>query len=122
MWAWPSWASANTSKKAIVVKRTGRIADVPVGDAVLGRVIDSVGNPLDGKGPIETDERRRIEMVAPGVVARKSVHEPLYTGLKAIDAMTPVGQRPARIGHRRPPDRKNRHLGGRHHQPKGPGR
>ena len=89
-------------KEGDVVKRTGRIADVPVGDAVLGRVIDSVGNPLDGKGPIETDERRRIEVVAPGVVARKSVHEPLYTGLKAIDAMTPVGrgQRELVIGDR----------------------
>ena len=89
-------------KEGDSVKRTGRIADVPVGDAVLGRVIDPVGNPLDGKGPIESQERRRIEMVAPGVVARKSVHEPLYTGLKAIDAMTPVGrgQRELVIGDR----------------------
>ena len=89
-------------KEGDMVKRTGRIADVPVGDAVLGRVIDSVGNPLDGKGPIDTPDRRRIEMVAPGVVARKSVHEPLYTGLKAIDAMTPIGrgQRELVIGDR----------------------
>ena len=84
------------------VKRTGRIADVPVGEAVMGRVIDPVGNPLDGKGPIDASERSRIEVVAPGVIARKSVHEPMYTGLKAIDAMTPVGrgQRELVIGDR----------------------
>ena len=89
-------------KEGDTVKRTGRIAEVPVGDAVLGRVIDPVGNPLDGKGPIESTETRRIEVVAPGVVARKSVHEPMYTGLKAIDAMTPVGrgQRELVIGDR----------------------
>jgi F-type H+-transporting ATPase subunit alpha len=89
-------------KEGDPVKRTGRIADLPVGDATMGRVIDPVGNPLDGKGPIESEHRRRIEMVAPGVIARKSVHEPLYTGLKAIDAMTPVGrgQRELVIGDR----------------------
>ena len=89
-------------KEGDTVKRTGRIADVPVGDAVMGRVIDPVGNPLDGKGPIDASERSRIEVVAPGVIARKSVHEPMYTGLKAIDAMTPVGrgQRELVIGDR----------------------
>ena len=89
-------------KEGDPVKRTGRIADVPVGDAVIGRVIDPVGNPLDGKGPIDTEERGRIEVVAPGVIARKSVHEPMYTGLKAVDAMTPVGrgQRELVIGDR----------------------
>jgi F-type H+-transporting ATPase subunit alpha len=89
-------------KEGDTVKRTGRIADIPVGDAVMGRVLDPVGNPLDGKGPINTDERRRIEVVAPGVVHRKSVHEPMYTGLKAVDAMTPVGrgQRELVIGDR----------------------
>ncbi len=89
-------------KEGDPVKRTGRIAQVPVGEAVLGRVLDPVGNPLDGKGPIVTNEYRRIEMVAPGVVQRKSVHEPMYTGLKAIDAMTPVGrgQRQLIIGDR----------------------
>ncbi|MBW2265791.1 MAG: F0F1 ATP synthase subunit alpha [Deltaproteobacteria bacterium] len=83
-------------------KRTGRIAEVPVGDAMLGRVVDSLGNPLDGKGPIDTKETRRVEMVAPGVIARQSVNEPMYTGLKAIDAMTPVGrgQRELIIGDR----------------------
>jgi F-type H+-transporting ATPase subunit alpha len=89
-------------KEGDVVKRTGRIAEVPVGDEVLGRIIDSVGNPLDGKGPIEAKEFRRIEVIAPGVIARQSVNEPMYTGLKAIDAMTPVGrgQRELIIGDR----------------------
>jgi len=89
-------------KEGDTVKRTGRIAQVPVGDAVIGRVVDAVGTPLDGKGPIDSSETRRIEMVAPGVIARKSVHEPMYTGLKAIDAMTPIGrgQRELIIGDR----------------------
>ncbi|MDR2301714.1 MAG: F0F1 ATP synthase subunit alpha [Deltaproteobacteria bacterium] len=89
-------------KEGDIVKRTGRIAQVPVGDALLGRVVDSVGSPLDGKGPIDTKEFARIEVVAPGIVARKGVHEPLYTGIKAIDAMTPIGrgQRELIIGDR----------------------
>lgn len=89
-------------KEGAEVRRTGRIAEVPVGDAVIGRVIDSVGNPLDGKGPIEAKDFRRIEMIAPGVIARQSVNEPMYTGLKAVDAMTPVGrgQRELIIGDR----------------------
>ncbi len=89
-------------KEGDIVKRTGRIAQVPVGEAVVGRVVSPMGEPLDGKGPIEAKETRRIEMVAPGVIARKSVHEPMYTGLKAIDAMTPVGrgQRELIIGDR----------------------
>jgi F-type H+/Na+-transporting ATPase subunit alpha len=89
-------------KEGDTVKRTGRIAQVPVGDAVLGRVVSAVGEPLDGKGPIDFKETRRVEMVAPGVIARKSVHESMLTGLKAIDAMTPVGrgQRELIIGDR----------------------
>jgi F-type H+-transporting ATPase subunit alpha len=89
-------------KEGDIVKRTGRIAEVPVGEAVVGRVVSAVGEPLDGKGPIEAKEFRRVEMVAPGVIERKSVHEPCYTGLKAIDAMTPVGrgQRELIIGDR----------------------
>jgi F-type H+/Na+-transporting ATPase subunit alpha len=89
-------------KEGDIVKRTGRIAQVPVGDAVLGRVVSAVGEPLDGKGPIDSKETRRVEMVAPGVIARKSVHESMLTGLKAIDAMTPVGrgQRELIIGDR----------------------
>ena len=89
-------------KEGDIVKRTGRIAQVPVGDAVLGRVVDAVGFPLDGKGPVESEEFSRIEVIAPGIIARKAVHEPMYTGLKAIDAMTPVGrgQRELIIGDR----------------------
>jgi len=75
-----------------IVKRTGKIAEVPVGDVVKGRVISALGEPLDGKGPIEAKEFRRVEMLAPGVIARQPVKEPMYTGLKAIDAMTPVGR------------------------------
>lgn len=74
------------------VKRTGRIAEVPVGEALVGRVLDALGNPIDGLGEIKTSETRRIELKAPGIVARKSVHEPMQTGLKAIDSMTPVGR------------------------------
>jgi F-type H+-transporting ATPase subunit alpha len=89
-------------KEGDIVKRTKRIAEIPVGEGVLGRVIDTTGAPLDGKGPIASTESRRIEMVAPGVIARKSVHEPMMTGLKAIDSMTPVGrgQRELIIGDR----------------------
>jgi F-type H+-transporting ATPase subunit alpha len=89
-------------KEGDVVKRTGRIAEVPVGPAMEGRVVDGVGQPIDGLGPIETSESRKIEVLAPGVIARKSVHEPCYTGSKAVDAMTPVGrgQRELIIGDR----------------------
>jgi len=89
-------------KEGDIVKRTGKIAQVPVGEALLGRVIDATGAPLDGKGPIETKEFRRIEMVAPGVIQRQPVNQPMYTGLKAIDAMTPIGrgQRELVIGDR----------------------
>ena len=89
-------------KEGDIVKRTGKIAQIPVGEALLGRVIDATGKPLDGKGPIETKEFRRIEMVAPGVIQRQPVNQPMYTGLKAIDAMTPIGrgQRELVIGDR----------------------
>jgi F-type H+-transporting ATPase subunit alpha len=89
-------------KEGDIVKRTGRIAEVPVGPAMEGRVVDGVGLPIDGLGPIDTTETRKIEVIAPGVIARKSVHEPCYTGSKAVDAMTPVGrgQRELIIGDR----------------------
>jgi F-type H+-transporting ATPase subunit alpha len=89
-------------KEGDTVKRTGTIFSVPVGEGVAGRVIDPVGNPLDGQGPIQAQERRFVEIKAPGIVQRKSVHEPMYTGLKAIDSMTPIGrgQRELIIGDR----------------------
>jgi len=89
-------------KEGDIVKRTGRIAQVPVGPEMEGRVVDAVGNPIDGQGPINAKEFRKIEVIAPGVIARKSVHEPCYTGAKAVDAMTPVGrgQRELIIGDR----------------------
>jgi F-type H+/Na+-transporting ATPase subunit alpha len=89
-------------KEGEPVKRTGRVASVPVGDALLGRVVDPLGNPLDGGGPIETDETRPLEFKAPGVVSRQPVKEPLQTGIKAIDSMTNVGrgQRELIIGDR----------------------
>ena len=85
-----------------IVKTTGRVVEVPVGDAMLGRVVNSLGQPIDGKGPIETDKYRQIERVASGVIARKSVDTPLQTGIKAIDSMVPIGrgQRELIIGDR----------------------
>ena len=85
-----------------IVKRTSSIVDVPVGKGLLGRVVDGLGNPLDGKGPIEADERRLVEVKAPGIIPRKSVHEPMQTGLKALDSLVPIGrgQRELIIGDR----------------------
>ncbi|MCT4585570.1 MAG: F0F1 ATP synthase subunit alpha [Peptostreptococcaceae bacterium] len=89
-------------KEGDVVKRTGKIIQVPVGDALLGRVVNSLGQAIDGKGPINTDKYRPVEKVADGIIARKSVHEPLQTGIKSIDSMIPVGrgQRELIIGDR----------------------
>ena len=89
-------------KEGDVVKRTKSIVDVPAGDALLGRVVDGLGNPIDGKGPIKATERRVADVKAPGIIPRKSVHEPMATGLKAVDAMIPVGrgQRELIIGDR----------------------
>lgn len=89
-------------KEGDIVKRTGKIAMVPVGPEMEGRVVDGIGQPIDGKGPINAKEFRKMEVLAPGVIARKGVHEPCYTGAKAVDAMTPVGrgQRELIIGDR----------------------
>ncbi|MCY4590694.1 MAG: F0F1 ATP synthase subunit alpha [Alphaproteobacteria bacterium] len=89
-------------KEGDTVKRTGTIVDVPVGRGLLGRVVDPLGNPIDGKGQIEATERRRVEVKAPGIMPRKSVHEPMQTGLKAIDSLIPIGrgQRELIIGDR----------------------
>ncbi|WP_370676582.1 F0F1 ATP synthase subunit alpha [Pleomorphomonas sp. PLEO] len=89
-------------KEGDTVKRTGSIVDVPIGRGLLGRVVDALGNPIDGKGPIEYETRARVDVKAPGIIPRKSVHEPMSTGLKAIDAMIPIGrgQRELVIGDR----------------------
>src|SRR5712675_1194819 len=89
-------------KEGDEVKRTGRIMSVPVGEALIGRVVDSLGQPIDGKGPIVTNQTRNIETIAPGVVDRSPVKEPLQTGIKAIDSMIPIGrgQRELIIGDR----------------------
>ncbi|HYE51384.1 MAG TPA: F0F1 ATP synthase subunit alpha [Azospirillaceae bacterium] len=89
-------------KEGDTVKRTGAIVEVPVGRGLLGRVVDALGNPIDGKGPLVDVERKRVEVKAPGIIPRKSVHEPMQTGLKAIDALVPVGrgQRELIIGDR----------------------
>jgi F-type H+-transporting ATPase subunit alpha len=85
-----------------VVKRTGAIVDVPIGEEMLGRVFDALGNPIDGHGPVRTERRQRIEIKAPGIIPRKSVHEPMQTGLKAVDCLVPIGrgQRELIIGDR----------------------
>jgi F-type H+-transporting ATPase subunit alpha len=89
-------------REGSTAKRTGSIVDVPIGKGLLGRVVDALGNPIDGKGPIEYTERRRVEVKAPGIIPRKSVHEPVQTGLKALDALVPIGrgQRELIIGDR----------------------
>jgi F-type H+-transporting ATPase subunit alpha len=89
-------------KEGDTVKRTGAIVDVPVGKGLLGRVVDALGNPIDGKGPIKADARARVDVKAPGIIPRRSVHEPMQTGLKAIDALIPIGrgQRELIIGDR----------------------
>src|ERR1700748_3528936 len=91
-----------TIKEGDTVKRTGSIVDVPVGRGLLGRVVDGLGNPIDGKGPLTDVHRSRVEVKAPGIIPRKSVHEPVQTGLKAIDALIPIGrgQRELIIGDR----------------------
>lgn len=96
------FGSDSEIKEGDVVKRTGTIVDVPVGKGLLGRVVDALGNPIDGKGPIVADKRMRVEVKAPGIIPRESVSEPVQTGLKAIDALVPVGrgQRELIIGDR----------------------
>src|SRR5437667_5085087 len=96
------FGSDATIKEGDTVKRTGAIVEVPVGKGLLGRVVDPLGNPIDGKGPIKGEARMRVDVKAPGILPRKSVHEPMATGLKAIDALIPIGrgQRELIIGHR----------------------
>jgi F-type H+-transporting ATPase subunit alpha len=96
------FGSDRAIKEGDIVKRTGKIVEVPVGRELLGRVVDALGNPIDGKGPLNAKEFRRVEVKAPGIIPRKSVHEPMQTGLKAIDALVPIGrgQRELIIGDR----------------------
>lgn len=96
------FGSDTAIKEGDIVKRTGAIVDVPVGTALLGRVVDALGVPIDGKGALGAVERRRVEVKAPGIIARKSVHEPMQTGLKAVDSLVPIGrgQRELIIGDR----------------------
>ena len=96
-------AEDNAIKEGTSVRRTGRIVEVPVGPSLKGRVVNAIGHPIDGKGPLSSPEMRRVEVKAPGIIARKSVHEPLQTGLKAIDSMIPIGrgQRELLIGDRK---------------------
>ena len=96
------FGSDSAIKEGSTAKRTGTIVDVPVGKGLLGRVVDALGNPIDGKGPIVSDQRSRVEVKAPGIIPRKSVHEPVQTGLKALDALVPIGrgQRELIIGDR----------------------
>jgi len=96
------FGSDRAIREGDTVRRTKAIVDVPVGKGLLGRVVDALGNPIDGKGPIEALERRRVDVKAPGIIPRKSVHEPMSTGLKAIDALIPIGrgQRELVIGDR----------------------
>jgi F-type H+-transporting ATPase subunit alpha len=109
----------STIKEGDTVKRTGAIVEVPVGKALLGRVVDPLGNPIDGKGEIKgAAERRRVDVKAPGIIPRKSVHEPVQTGLKAIDTLIRSAAASA-TDHRRPPDRQDRRGDRRHHQPEG---
>ena len=96
------FGSDRNIKEGDTVKRTGAIVDTPVGPEMLGRVVDALGNPIDGKGPIKSSERRRVDVKAPGILPRKSVHEPMSTGLKIVDALIPIGrgQRELIIGDR----------------------
>ncbi len=118
-WAASSWARSTSSRRATRCKRTRRILDIPVGPALVGRVVDPLGRPLDGKGPIESHERYPLERTAPGVVDRQPVKEPMQTGHQGHRLHDPHRPRPARADHRRPPDRQDRDHPGCHRQPEG---
>lgn len=85
-----------------IVKRTGSIVDVPMGMGLLGRVVDALGEPIDGEGPIDSNERQRIELKAPGIIPRKSVHEPMQTGLKSVDSLVSCTTRRRRYNYNSP--------------------
>ena len=81
------------------MKRTGSIVDVPIGDGMLGRVVDALGEAIDGEGPIMSDQRQRVELKAPGIIPRKSVHEPMQTGLKSVDSLVSLPQPSCAVAH-----------------------
>jgi hypothetical protein len=110
------------SRRATTVKRTGRIVDVPVGEALLGRVVNALGQPIDGKGPIDTPHRRRVEIKAPGIIARQSVQRAAADRPQGHRLDDPHRPRSARAHHRRPPDGQDRRRARHHHQPEGQGR
>ena len=95
------FGSDKSIKEGDVVKRTESIVEVPTGKSLLGRVVDGLGNPIDGKGPLKNVEYRRAELKAPGIIPRKSVHEPMQTGIKAIDSLIPIGRGQKRTNNRR---------------------
>ena len=99
------------------VRTTGKIMEVPSGKGLLGRVVNPLGMPIDGKGPIKAEGTRPVEFKAPGVISRKPVHEPMQTGIIAVDAMVPIGRGQRELDHRRPPDWQDRYCDRRHHQP-----
>lgn len=114
-----------------IVKRTGNIVDVPIGEGMLSRVVDALGNPIDGLGPIKSDMRQRVELKAPGIIPRKSVHEPMQTGLKSVDSLVCfdscvitvlIGahwQRSKRAYYWRQTNWQDRYCYRLHHQPEG---
>ena len=113
------FGSDSEIKEGDVVKRTGTIVDVPVGKGLLGRVVDGLGNPIDGKGPIVSDQRSRVEVKAPGIIPRQSVFEPMQSGPQGDRRARSRRPRPARADHRRPPDRQVRRRDRHLHQPEG---
>ncbi len=107
-------------KEGLEVKTTGKLLSVPVGKVMLGRVVDTLGRPVDGKGPIQTDTYYPVEKIAPGIIKRKSVSQPVQTGIMAVDAMIPDRPWPARIDHRRPFHRQDHRLRGHDDQQRAP--
>jgi len=112
-----SWAITLRLKKAMKYGCTGRIAEVPVGEALIGRVVDPLGRPLDGKGPIKTDKTLPLERIAPDVTKRKSVNTPVQTGIKAIDSLIPLGRGQRELIIRRPFHRQDLDRPGHYYQP-----
>ena len=90
-------SSCREIQEGDIVKRTGSIVDVPIGEGMLGRVVDALGNPIDGLGPIKSDQRQRVELKAPGIIPRQSVNEPMQTGLKSVDSLVSLNSSPVSL-------------------------